>query len=129
LTEVHDHAILVLGGIRAESTQMVPFSLDGAGAPMIVAAVLLRSLIIAMLAAEPDPKLKAAQAEAQAISDATLKGDFEKLADHTHPKVIEVMGGRRKMIERTRQKIEEVKRDRVTLVCAKAMWCRRSRSR
>ncbi len=41
---------------------------------------------------------KGAKARTQELSDATVKGSFEKILDLTHPRVIELGGGRDKMI-------------------------------
>jgi hypothetical protein len=41
---------------------------------------------------------KVAKRKADEVVQATVKGDFEKIADYTYPKVIADMGGREKMI-------------------------------
>jgi hypothetical protein len=49
-----------------------------------------------------------------------VKSDIEKVADLTHLRVIALVGGRRKMIERTRQAREELKSYGLIYVSAKA---------
>ncbi len=49
--------------------------------------------------ATADARLDAARKGAQAAGDATVQGDYQALADLTHPKILELMGGRDKMIE------------------------------
>lgn len=47
--------------------------------------------------AEKDAE-KVLREQAQAICDATVKGEWEKMADLTHPRVVEGMGGREKFL-------------------------------
>jgi len=47
--------------------------------------------------AEPTPK-ENAMATAEALIQATLRLDYEKIADHTNPAVVKMMGGRKEMI-------------------------------
>ena len=51
------------------------------------------------------------QLHAQALesSRAFMEGNFERLADFTHPKVVESMGGREKMAEFVRKSMAEAK--------------------
>lgn len=76
-------------------------------------------LVVALLGAEPDPKLKAAQEQAQACGDATVKADYGKMADFTHPKLIAILGGRQKMIEGTRKMREKIHQEGVAYLSAK----------
>ncbi len=60
----------------------------------------------AQLDAEATAQLKA---QAEACSRAFIEGDFGKLADYTHPKVVEMAGGREKMVEFVRKDVAEMK--------------------
>jgi len=42
--------------------------------------------------------LMSAKAKAEAVQTALVKGDFATVADHTHPRIIEGMGGREVML-------------------------------
>lgn len=67
-------------------------------------------LALALLApTQDDPRLKTAEEQAQKCIDATISGDVEKLADLTHPKVIEKAGGREAMIEKVRKGMADLK--------------------
>jgi hypothetical protein len=74
-----------------------------------MAWVFLAALVLVprSLAAEPTPE--AIRTEAQACADAMLKGDLETFANFTHPKLIELMGGRQKFIEAIKQGNAEMK--------------------
>ena len=61
-----------------------------------------------VLAAE-DAKLSAALKQAQECGDATVKGDYEKLVDLTHPAVVKLAGGKEKMIDLLKKSIGEMK--------------------
>jgi hypothetical protein len=50
-------------------------------------------------AADAPPTPEAIRTQAQACADAMLKGDLETFANFTHPKLIELMGGRQKFID------------------------------
>ena len=49
--------------------------------------------------------------QAEACSRAFIEGDYERLADYTHPKVVELTGGREKMAEFVRKGMAEMKAD------------------
>jgi hypothetical protein len=75
-------------------------------------AVLLVALLPA--AAHAQEQLDAAASarlkeQAEACSRAFIEGDFGRLADYTHPKVVEMMGGREKMAEFVRKDTAEMK--------------------
>jgi hypothetical protein len=61
---------------------------------------------VSALAAEEKPE-QVAKRQADEVAQATIKGDFKKLAELTYPKVIEMIGGRERMIE----KMEEWQKD------------------
>jgi hypothetical protein len=58
---------------------------------------------------QEDQRLDTAAKEAQRAADATVKADVETLADLTHPKIIELAGGRDRMIEAVRKGMESMK--------------------
>lgn len=53
---------------------------------------------------------------AQEISDATVKGDYEKLADLTHPEVVKMSGGRKKMIDGIKLESAQIKAEGFELI-------------
>ncbi len=59
-----------------------------------------------------DEKIDTAKAveQAKAMAEATVAGDYGKLADSTHPRVIELAGGREKMIELAKSQLDLVKK-------------------
>lgn len=65
-------------------------------------------LSFAALAAEDKPE-KTAKSQADEAAQATVKSDWGKLADLTHPKVVEMMGGRDKMVERMTASMKAMK--------------------
>lgn len=64
---------------------------------LITCLVLSSSILLCVRADDIDVK-KIAKAKAQEVLTAVTKGEFEKLADLTHPKAIELFGGKEKMI-------------------------------
>jgi hypothetical protein len=60
-------------------------------------------LAAAVRAADAPAEAEVIHTQAQACADAMLKENYEKFADLTYPKVIELMGGRAKLIELVRQ--------------------------
>ena len=66
-------------------------------------------LILTLVAVGSDPKIDAAQAQAQACAEASITGDLNKLADFTHPKLIALIGGRTKLIEGLSKQREKLK--------------------
>ncbi|MBP3957537.1 hypothetical protein J8F10_20000 [Gemmata sp. G18] len=52
---------------------------------------------------------KTAKAKAEETQNALLKGDYDKLVDLTHPKIVEEMGGRKKMIEGITASVKDMK--------------------
>jgi hypothetical protein len=81
--------------------------------------VAVAPLVVALLGADMDPKLKGAQEQAQACGDATVKGDYARMAVFTHPKLIAILGGRQKTIEATRKAREKLKESGVAYLSAK----------
>ena len=56
------------------------------------------SLGLPVLAADGDPE-RAVKEQARAACDAFVRGDLDKFAGLTHPKLVQAMGGRERMIE------------------------------
>lgn len=52
---------------------------------------------------------KQLKTQAEECSRAFVEGDFERLVDYTHPKVVEMAGGREKMVEFVRKDVAEMK--------------------
>jgi hypothetical protein len=58
---------------------------------------------------EADVK-KAAKSQANEIQSALVKGEFGKVADRTHPKAVEALGGKEKMVVFLTEGIKEMKK-------------------
>jgi hypothetical protein len=69
---------------------------------------LMLSLPTAAHSDDTDVK-KTAKAKAEEIQTALVKGDLEKVADLTHPKVVTGLGGKEKMVARMKKEIEAMK--------------------
>lgn len=54
--------------------------------------------------------------QAQELSDAMIKGDYNKAADLTYPKLIELMGGRAQFIAETKNVFKEMEAQQVKIV-------------
>src|SRR5258706_2896815 len=75
-----------------------------------IGLVILVALIFALPGCAADaPTPEAIRTQAQACADAMLKGDLETFANFTHPKLIELMGGRQKFIDAIKQGNAEMK--------------------
>ena len=81
------------------------------GAAVIVFAVLflLTSPGAAAQTQLTEEATKQLRAQAEESSRAFMEGNYERLADFTHTKVVELMGGREKMAEFVRKSMAEVK--------------------
>lgn len=77
-------------------------------------------VLLAALAAQPAPELKAAQGQAQKCVEATVKGDIETVVDLTHTRVIAVSGGRQQIISATLKKRNALENQGVSYVSGKA---------
>jgi hypothetical protein len=64
----------------------------------LIVSLALGSFITLSACAEDVDVKKVAKAKAEEVQTAVIKGDFEKVADLTHPKAIELFGGKEKMI-------------------------------
>jgi hypothetical protein len=56
-----------------------------------------------------DVKVEEIKARAEEASNAFIKGDYQKFVDLTYPKLVELMGGREKMISLTEGQMREMK--------------------
>jgi hypothetical protein len=71
-------------------------------------AVFTLSCLIAQNATA-DPQMERIRQAAQENSTALTKGNYDRLVDLTFPKVVELIGGRKKMIELLRSGTEDMK--------------------
>lgn len=69
------------------------------------------ALALVALPAWAQDKIDTAKAveQAEAVKKAVLAADYAKVADLTHPKVVEALGGRDKMIEQTKTIMKQIK--------------------
>ncbi|HWG46107.1 MAG TPA: hypothetical protein VN688_25320 [Gemmataceae bacterium] len=81
--------------------------------PFASSLVVLGLWIPCSVATDTKPE-QVAKAKAEEVLQATLKGDFGKLADLTYPKVVESLGGRDKMIAKLEASSKEMKSKGVT---------------
>jgi hypothetical protein len=68
--------------------------------------------------ATADPETERIRQVAQGSGTALSKGDYKALVDLTFPKVVELMGGRKKMIELLRRGTEEMKKQGSAILSA-----------
>jgi hypothetical protein len=66
-------------------------------------SVLLLTLFVVSGPARADEKVDTSKVRdlAETVGKAVLDNDFAKVADLTHPKIVEIMGGKDKMVEKT----------------------------
>jgi hypothetical protein len=69
---------------------------------------------------EADVK-KAAKSQADEIQSALIKGDFGKVADRTHPKAVEALGGKQKMVAFLTAGIKEMKKEGIEFKLSKML--------
>jgi hypothetical protein len=84
---------------------------------MIMICVVASTTIVA----EPDRRLETARTQAQQCVDAIVKKNYEKVAELTHAKIIALLGGRAKMIELTRRKVEKLESDGIKRLSGRAV--------
>lgn len=85
-----------------------------ASLPRHVVSLLFVSLLAAGAFAQEQLGEEAAgrlQTQAEESGRAFVEGNFERLADYTHPKLVELIGGREKLVEFLRKSVEEMKAD------------------
>ena len=83
---------------------------------MLVSRFILTSALLLLLASAAGAQVtldegatKQLHAQAEESSRAFMEGNYERLADLTHPKVVELMGGREKMAEFVRKSMADMK--------------------
>ncbi len=60
-------------------------------------------LVLCGITARADDEAKSAvKKKAQEVGESVIKGDYSKVVDLTYPKLVELMGGRDKMIDSMR---------------------------
>src|SRR5262245_61607877 len=66
---------------------------------------------------EKDAKVDTAKAteQAEALKKAVLDGEYAKMADLTHPKVVEALGGKEKVVDFTKKVMEQMKAQGIEL--------------
>jgi hypothetical protein len=78
----------------------------------LAASLLCVSLLAAAVVAQGqlgEEAAKRLQAQAEESGRAFLEGNYERLADYTYPKLVELIGGREKLLEVVRKEVEEMK--------------------
>ena len=79
-----------------------------------VASLVFVSLLSAAAPAQDqlgEEAAKSLQAQAEESGRAFIEGDFGRLADYTYPKLVEMIGGREKLVDFLRKSVEEMKAD------------------
>lgn len=99
-------ALVVLLGILFYSMASLTCELCGTSLP---------DMIIELHASETAKRIKV---KAQECADAVVTGDYKSLAAFTHPRIIEMMGGREKMIEHLMQDSAQMSSDGCKFVSA-----------
>jgi hypothetical protein len=64
---------------------------------------------------------KSAKARAEVVQSTLVKGDLATVADHTHPKLIEELGGREKMLAVAKQGLDAMKARGIDLKAVKIL--------
>lgn len=87
---------------------------------LVVSLILLSAISCAQLRREEvkveEIKVEELKAKVQESLNAFSSGDYEKLADLTYPKLVELMGGKAKMAAVTEQQMKEMKDQGVEIV-------------
>jgi len=80
-------------------------------AALLIAAIAWRCSGEDAAPAKPKVDFGKLKDQAQAMADGLRKGDYEKLADHTYPKLIELMGGRETMLAEVKKTMAAMKQE------------------
>jgi hypothetical protein len=64
----------------------------------VIAALVFSAIVCRPALADDAAKLAAAKAQANESVQALAKGDFDRMADLTHPEVVRMLGGKEKMV-------------------------------
>ncbi|HEV7700919.1 MAG TPA: hypothetical protein VGO43_11865 [Pyrinomonadaceae bacterium] len=83
-----------------------------------VLLTLLLASVAQVACAQGGSDYPALQKQADEVAKATVANDFAKVADYTHPKLVQKMGGRERLITRIQQAADEIKGVGVTLIGA-----------
>ena len=75
----------------------------------LVGSIILLFSISCAKTDRPGLGIEEIKARAEESSNACLKGDYQKCVDLTYPKLVELMGGRTKMISVMEQQWKEIK--------------------
>lgn len=85
---------------------------------MIFTLTSIATLIVALQNAPDDPTARSAQKLARECADATVKKDFAKVVDLTHPSAVAAGGGREKVIKLVEAEIKKAEQDGVKMLSA-----------
>ncbi len=86
---------------------------------MIFTLTSIATLIVALQNAPDDPTARSAQKLARECADATVKKDFAKVVDLTHPSAVAAGGGREKVIKLVEAEIKKAEQDGVKMLSRK----------
>jgi hypothetical protein len=90
----------------------------GRGVPLLVAVVLA-----GFTGCDSRPPVgkspEAIRQKAQECADAMLQGDYGKMADLTHPKIVKMMGGRDRIVATIQSGMEQMKAQKISIVSYK----------
>lgn len=89
----------------------------------MLARLALVCLVLGCSKARPEDATiqKSAKAGAEEIQSALVKGDYATVADLTHPRIVEGMGGREKMLEVMTRGLDEMKAGGVEIISVKVL--------
>ena len=89
---------------------------------LVVGIILLSSISCAQVKNEvikpEEIKVEEIKAKAEETTNAFINGDYQKFLDLTYPKLVELMGGRAKMISSVEQQMKEMKAQGVEFTSA-----------
>ena len=90
--------------------------------PLRTPVFALAALVLTLVGCDKGPAATPEQvrAKAQECADAMLSGDYGKVADLTHPKVVAEIGGKQKMIDTLTTGVAQMKAQHFSLVSYKA---------
>ena len=81
----------------------------------IVLVALLTGVFAGCGRAEPAAEVEQVRAKAQECADAMLGGNYAKVADLTHPKVVAEVGGKQKMVDALNKGVQQMKAQRFAI--------------
>ena len=79
------------------------------------------AMIIPLAGADKSPEAtpEAIRKTAQACADALQKGDYEAFVEYTHPKIIAMVGGKKKMMDMIKSGMDELNKAGMTIISYK----------